>query len=120
MVEFFDWLRNEKKVIRIVKVIVDDSSKPAHSDEAIVEALGGFHIEELHWHKMDLDPETILAVNKRIRELYLRWSGSNTALRAWSEPQGLRCLERLTTVYLDWTPEEVCILVIRAAFLEQY
>lgn len=107
MVEFFEWLRDEKKVKRIVKVIVDDSPKPAHSDEAIVEALSGFEVEELHWLKIDLDPETISAVSRRIREVYLRWSGNNTALRAWSEPEGLRSLQKLTKVYLDWTPEDV-------------
>lgn len=108
MVQFFEWLRETKKVQRIVKVIVDDSREPAHSDEAIVKALNGFDVEELHWLKTDLDPETIsLTSGKTVRELYLRWSGNNTVLRGWGELQGLPTLKKLENVYIDLVPELV-------------
>ncbi|KAK8097493.1 hypothetical protein PG984_016632 [Apiospora sp. TS-2023a] len=102
----FDWLR-QQKVNRIVKVIVEDYEKPAHSDSAIVAALEGFHVEVLHWLKMDLDPFTILRIGRDVRELKLRWSGSNTALRAWGDPDGLRQLKHLNKVYLELVEEEL-------------
>ncbi|KAK7923590.1 hypothetical protein PG985_007661 [Apiospora marii] len=101
----FNWLR-EQKVNRIIKVIVEDYEKPAHSDNAVVAALRGFHVEVLHWLKIDLDPFTILRIGEDIRELKLRWSGSNTALRAWGDPYGLRQLGHLNKVYLELVEEE--------------
>lgn len=102
----FDWLRKQG-VNRIVKVIVEDYERPAHSDSAIVAALKDFHVEVLHWLKMDLDPFIILRIGGDVRELKLRWSGNNTALRAWGDPYGLRQLKHLEKVYLDLVEEEV-------------
>ncbi|KAI1125622.1 hypothetical protein F5Y10DRAFT_246719 [Nemania abortiva] len=107
MTEIFEWLRDKKKVKRIVKVIVNDFEKPPHSNSAIVKSLKGFHVEELQWLKTDLDPVTILKVGDDIRKLYLRWSGSNTALRAWSDPYGLRKLKHLDTIQLVLTGDEI-------------
>lgn len=108
MINFFQWLRSDKEVERIMKVIVDDSREPAHSDEAIIESLHKFDVEQLHWLKTDLDPETIsLTCGKTVRELYLRWSGNNTVLRGWGEPQGLPTLKKLETVFIDLVPELV-------------
>ncbi|KAI0857380.1 hypothetical protein F4860DRAFT_489975 [Xylaria cubensis] len=107
MIDIFEWLRKAKKVKRIVKVIVNDFERPAHSDRAIVESLKGFRVEELQWLKTDLDPETILNVSDDIRKLRLRWSGSNTALRAWSDPYGLRKLQHLDTIQLELEGDEV-------------
>ncbi|KAK6863507.1 hypothetical protein PG995_000035 [Apiospora arundinis] len=104
--KIFTWLRETKKVRRVVKVTVEDCKEPAHSDSAIVEALAGLRVEALHWLKMDLDPFTILRVGQDIREVRLRWSGSNTALRAWGDPCGLRQLEHLERVFLDLIQEE--------------
>ncbi|CAN8104024.1 unnamed protein product [Discula destructiva] len=105
IIEMFDWLRDEKKVTRIIKVIVDDSQYPAHSDDAIVKALSGFQVEELHWLKTDLDPVTIREVSSEIRELYLRWSGNNAVLRGWGEQEGLMLLKNLECVYIDVVAE---------------
>jgi hypothetical protein len=99
MMFFFEWLR-EKNVKRIIKVIVDDSAVPAHSDEAIEYALRGFDVEVLDWQKVDLCPETIYRSSEKLREVYLQWSGNNTVLRAWSEPDGLKKFDDLTMVHL--------------------
>ncbi|KAI8943877.1 hypothetical protein F4801DRAFT_573565, partial [Xylaria longipes] len=107
MKDIFEWLRKEKKVKRIIKVIVNDFEKPSHSDRAVVESLKGFGVEELQWLKTDLDPETILNVSSDIRKLRLRWSGSNTALRAWSDPYGLRKLQYLDAIQLELEGDEV-------------
>lgn len=107
MIDFFQWLRQKKNVRRIVKVIVDDSQRPAHSDEAIVRALQDLHVEVLHWLKTDLDPVTIHSVSTEIRELYLRWSGNNAVLRGWGEPDGLPKLKFLRTVKVHTVAELV-------------
>ena len=99
MMFFFEWLR-EKNVKRIIKVIVDDLAVPAHSDEAIENALRGFDVEILDWQKIDLCPETMYRSSQKLREVYLQWSGNNTVLRAWSEPDGLKKFENLTMVHL--------------------
>lgn len=99
MIFFFNWLR-EKGVKRILKVIVDDLEQPSHSDEAIENTLRGFEVEILDWRKIDLCPEVIYKSSKKLKEVYLRWSGNNAVLRAWSEPDGLKKLEELTKVHL--------------------
>lgn len=134
MVKFFEWLY-KKGVRHIIRVSVDDSGKSddkVHSDQAIQKSLERFVIEHLDWQKTDLDPETILHVSskalekklttgdnskdvellpdRRLRELSLRWSGSNTALRAWSESEGLPMLPQLQTIYLFKPPlNKVCV-----------
>lgn len=97
---FFKWLREVKKVQRILKVIVDDSTNPPHSDEAIEMALKGFGVESLDWSKPDLDPETIYNSSSDLTEITLFWSGNNAVLRAWGEPEGLRRLPKLQTAFL--------------------
>lgn len=101
MIDLFTWLVEDKQVKKIIKVIVNDLQDPAHTDENIFNALHGFGVEELHWMKTDLDPDTIYEINKDMREVYLCWSGSNVALKGWSEPGGLPRLQKLTTIYLD-------------------
>ncbi|KAI1416699.1 hypothetical protein F5Y13DRAFT_186317 [Hypoxylon sp. FL1857] len=118
---FFHWLY-QKGVRHIIRVSVHDSGPKVHSDKAIQASLEKFVIEHLDWQKTDLDPETILHVSskallnpapmsrdaksddafssRQMRELVLRWSGTNVALRAWSEPEGLPLLPRLRTIRL--------------------
>ncbi|KAH6603973.1 hypothetical protein Trco_007419 [Trichoderma cornu-damae] len=120
---FFDWLHN-KGVRHIITLSVEDSGnsgETVHSDQAIQESLERFSIEHLDWKKTDLDPETILHVSSKaagteasvtdgqkytqpvpqqLRQLSLRWGGSNSVLRAWSEPEGLPLLPQLQRIYI--------------------
>lgn len=129
MVNFFEWLY-KKDVRHIIKVSVEEYENlddKAHSDQAIQKCLESLIIDHLDWQKTDLDPETILHVsskapttgddlkdtellpNRRLRELSLRWSGSNAVLRAWSEPEGLPMLPHLQTIHLFKPPlDQVC------------
>ncbi|UKZ68741.1 uncharacterized protein TrAtP1_009763 [Trichoderma atroviride] len=107
-----------------------DSEEKVHSDQVIQESLEKFTIEHLDWRKTDLDPETILHVGSKatilhvgskatmaqnstmcnersiqsipqqLRQLSLKWSGSNSVLRAWSEPEGLPLLPWLQKIHL--------------------
>ncbi|KAK2041785.1 hypothetical protein LZ31DRAFT_501822 [Colletotrichum somersetense] len=98
---FFNWLKEKKKVKRILTVIVDDLEPPFHSDEAIEEALESFDVEILDWRRPDLDPVTLERVGKCLRKVYLQWSGRNTVLRAWSEPDGLAKILTLKSIHLN-------------------
>ncbi|KAK5992939.1 Intracellular serine protease-like protein [Cladobotryum mycophilum] len=102
MVKFFDWLWG-KGVRNIIKVIVEEGKDGfPHNDEAIETALKRFNVEILDWRKVDLDPRTIRDACQKsdLRELHLRWSGSNGILRAWSEPEGLAKIHSLQQIYL--------------------
>ncbi|KAK1253610.1 hypothetical protein MKX07_001687 [Trichoderma sp. CBMAI-0711] len=95
----FDRLR-KKGVKTILKVIIDDSMTPAHSDEAIEDALKFMDVEIWDWKRTDLCSEVICRVAAKAREVNLYWSGNNAVLRGWSEEGGLKKLGELTTVYL--------------------
>jgi len=98
----FDFLR-EKKVKRVLKVIVDDTSDPPHSDESIERCIGGLGCEIWDWKKVDLCSETILKAAPDVRELSLYWSGNNAVLRGWSETEGLCLLTKLETLHLNFS-----------------
>ncbi|KAK5988123.1 hypothetical protein PT974_12263 [Cladobotryum mycophilum] len=95
----FDRLR-KKGVRTILKVIVDDLGTPAHSDEAIEEALKFMDVEIWDWRRTDLCSEVIHRVASKVREVHLYWSGNNAVLRGWSEEGGLKRLRELRTVHL--------------------
>ncbi|KAL6361224.1 hypothetical protein LRP88_04688 [Fusarium phalaenopsidis] len=92
----FDRLR-KKGVKTILKVFIDDSSMPAHSDEAIEDALKSMDVEVWDWNKTDLCTEVIYKVAPKAREVHLYWSGNNAVLRGWSEEGGLKKLRSLKT-----------------------
>ncbi|KAE9368896.1 hypothetical protein N431DRAFT_547753 [Stipitochalara longipes BDJ] len=100
LVFLFKWLKGERSVKTILKVIVDDLQEPAHSDEAIEAALKGMSVEDWDWRKTDLCLEVIHAVAPTARIVHLYWSGNNAILRGWSEPEGLAKLEKLEKVNL--------------------
>ncbi|KAF4345848.1 intracellular serine protease [Fusarium beomiforme] len=99
LVHIFDKLR-EKHVETILRVIVDDSAYPSHSDEAIEKALKDMSVEVWQWNKPDLCTEVILQAAPSAREVHLYWSGNNAVLRGWSEKGGLPMLPKLQVVHL--------------------
>lgn len=110
---FFEWLQIKMKVKKIFKVIVDDTDTP-HRDEEIINVLAGkgtrgraklqsFDVEILDWRKMDLCPIVVQSAAPNLRELHLRWGGSNAVLRGWSEPEGLPKLKQLKAIHLHYT-----------------
>ncbi|QPC69357.1 hypothetical protein HYE68_000109 [Fusarium pseudograminearum] len=118
---FFNWLQS-KGVSHIIRVDVEDSTEFPHSDQAISESFNAITVERLNWKKIDLDPRVIcnlgsnvawgdtgrgssVTCDSQIREVTLTWSGNNTALRAWSEPEGLPLLPRLRKIII-FGPED--------------
>ncbi|KAK9783757.1 putative Peptidase S8/S53 domain-containing protein [Seiridium cardinale] len=97
----FKWLRDEKKVNTILRIIVDDLEEPSHSDEAIESCLMDIKgVETWDWRKFDMSPDVIQTAAPDARVIHLYWSGNNAILRAWSEAEGIHRLEKLETVYL--------------------
>lgn len=96
----FDRLRG-KGVTTILKVTVDDTLAPAHSDEAIEDALRGLGVEIWDWKRTDLCSDVIYNVAPKARVVHLYWSGNNSVLRGWAEEGGLKRLEELKEVYLS-------------------
>jgi hypothetical protein len=116
MVFLFKFLRS-KNVKRVIRVIVDDTSYPPHSDEAIETALEGLRVEIWDWRKIDVCTETIVIAAPDVREVWLYWSGNNAVLRGWSEPEGLNRLDKLEIVHLH--VEQVCLFSIQFLFMYQ-
>ncbi|KAF9767670.1 hypothetical protein IL306_015130 [Fusarium sp. DS 682] len=125
MLFFFDWLHS-KGVRYIIRVDVEDSRELPHSDQAILESLVKIQVEHLNWQKVDLDPQVICEVGSlatwakdtsdlapasrsQIREVTLLWSGNNTTLRAWSEPEGLLLLPKLRKINILVPPGDEMI-----------
>ncbi|RDW68220.1 hypothetical protein BP5796_08877 [Coleophoma crateriformis] len=96
----FNWLRKDKGVKTILKVIVNDLKSPAHGDDAIERSLRGFNIETWDWKKSDLCSEVIEVAAPQVRVVHLYWSGNNAVLRGWSDEGGLRRLSLLRKVYI--------------------
>jgi hypothetical protein len=95
----FDRL-HKKGVKTILRVFVDDSGSPAHSDEAIEDALKMMGVEVWDWNKTDLCTEVIYKAAPNAREVHLYWSGNNAVLRGWSEEGGLKKLCELKKVHI--------------------
>ncbi|KAM0263347.1 hypothetical protein ACHAQJ_001203 [Trichoderma viride] len=95
----FRWLRDQAKVEKIIKLVVDDFSQPSHTDEEIEEAAKLFDIKIWDWRKVDLCCNTIAAIAPNVRHINLYWSGNNAVLLGWSHPDGglaqLPSLERV-------------------------
>jgi hypothetical protein len=90
----FDLLYN-KKVKKIIKLIVDDDEDIPHSDE-IIEKLSRFEIEEWDWRKMDICSEVIRTAAPDVQQVFLYSSGNNSVLRGWSCSDGLNQLKKVS------------------------
>ena len=76
-------------VLKIFQIVVDDAQEPSHSDEAIIECLKPFSVEEWDWKKVDLCPNVIYEAAPGVREITLYSRGNNAALRGWSQTNDL-------------------------------
>ena len=106
MTVIFNFLREDKKVDRIIHVSVADQDGVAHSDAAIEKALGGFKVEIWDWQKFDICTETIARAAPDVEQVHLYWSGNNAVLRGWSDAEVLKRMGKLKKVYLHTT--QVC------------
>jgi hypothetical protein len=81
------WLRDTKKVKRILRLVVHDNHEWQCRDETIEECLRGWDIRYLDWNKRDLSVDTIKGQAEKLVELWLMWSGTNTSLIGWMDSE---------------------------------
>jgi len=82
------WLREVKKVKRILKLVIKDNQDFQCEDEIIEECLKGWDIRCLDWNKQNLSIETIKRGEAgKLVELWLTWNGQNSCLVGWSDPE---------------------------------
>ena len=102
MTVLFDFLR-EKKVKRIIRVIVADRDRDAHSDVVVENTLRFFNVEIWDWQKIDICTETIATAAPDVEEMHLYWSGKNAVLWGWSDREVLKRMKELKKIYLHTT-----------------
>ncbi len=104
----FKWLRTEKQVKSILKVVVEDDQSSPCQDEAIEKALENLDVRYLDWNKTDLCSETIFAAAPKVKELWLYSSGNNAVLRGWAQTDGLGKLSNVCAYYGPFVQEKTC------------
>lgn len=96
VIDFFKWLRNTKKVERIVKLVVRDNQSFPCTDETIEKCLEKFDIRYLDWNKNDICIQTLQKHTGNLRELWVSWSGRNSTLFGWlNKEHGLKCFKQV-------------------------
>ncbi|KAF5703617.1 peptidase S8 S53 subtilisin kexin sedolisin [Fusarium mundagurra] len=98
----FSWFRKQRKVKRILSLVVIDDAESPCSDEVIVECLRDFDIRYLKWTKDDLCIDVLHTAGLfSVKELWLQWSGRNSVLYSWScKDTGLAKLQKLEMVHI--------------------
>lgn len=94
-VYIFRWLKDDRKVRRILSIYVEDDPSNPHSDEAIEQALQTFNVEVWNWVKPDICSDTILAAAQNVRDLTLYWNGNRAVLKSWAAGDGLARLGKV-------------------------
>ncbi|SPO02208.1 uncharacterized protein DNG_04881 [Cephalotrichum gorgonifer] len=102
---FFKWLKQERKVNRVIEVIVEDlepTGRRPHSDKAIKECLSGLKVETWEWRRMDIPADVIFnTCGEHISTLYLYCSGLKAVLQSWADSNGLVRLKHLKYVHVN-------------------
>jgi len=92
----FKWLRDNKGVKRIIRLVVYDHPQAPCRDEVIKLCLQKFDVRYLDWNKEDLSVDMLQNVAPNLQELWLTWSGRKSALFGWcNEKYGLRLLKQV-------------------------
>lgn len=93
----FEWLK-DSGVEKIIRVRVQDTQDPPHCEETIEAALETFQVEVWDWVRTDICSDTIFKAAPDVIKVYLYSSGNNAVLKSWSGIDGLRKLEKVSSV----------------------
>lgn len=96
--EVFEWLK-DSGVEKIIRVRVQDTQDPPHSEDTIESALKSFQVEVWDWVRIDICSDTIFKAAPDLIKVYLYSSGNNAVLKSWSDVDGLRKLEKVSSCY---------------------
>jgi hypothetical protein len=92
-----NWLRDTKKVQKIIELKVLDRPDDSHDEEGIAEQAEKFEVEILNWRLLDFDIRTLTASSKlqsSLREFHLYFSGRRSTKRQWLSLEGLKSLDQ--------------------------
>ncbi|KAL8857682.1 MAG: hypothetical protein Q9178_005717 [Gyalolechia marmorata] len=95
----FKWLKDEKKVKSIMRLVVRDRGPIFCSDETVEKCLEGLEVRYLDWDRPDMCTDTLLTTPDLV-QVDLYWSGLKAVLSSWGDTNGLRKLQRLRDVDL--------------------
>lgn len=112
VMKFFDWLRRERGVKRIISLVVNDHPRIPCRDNVIRFCLNGFDIRYLDWDKEDLCIDILTETAPNVQELGLVWSGRASTLHGWANTEsGLRTLRKVRTLLsLSYVEHEIAWL----------
>lgn len=88
---------SEKGVRYIIRLEAGSDPDLAESDEAIIELLKPFKLDELDWKKTDISSHVLLEAVPDIRRLHLYSSGNLGVLKSWAATDGLCKLSKVIT-----------------------
>ncbi|KAI0423857.1 hypothetical protein F5Y09DRAFT_326191 [Xylaria sp. FL1042] len=96
--KILQWL-TEKKVKRIIKLVVPDRLINPHNDLGMAAEVVKFEVEILDWRVLDLSIDIFpKPARNKLKELYLYSSGNRATINHWFSPEGIRKLENLGTL----------------------
>ncbi|KAK4447194.1 hypothetical protein QBC34DRAFT_410078 [Podospora aff. communis PSN243] len=101
---FFDWLKKDKGVKRVLRLSVEDKDFPGNSDDTIEKCLEGLQVDVLDWRRVDLGVEARSLQESKVEQLILQWGGSNAVLKGWRDDDGLGSVEMLKKVEIVLVP----------------
>lgn len=92
----FEWLA-KSGVEKIIRVRVQDTQEPPHSEESIEAALKDFQVEVWDWVRIDICSDTIFKAAPDVTKIYLYSNGNNAVLKSWSGIDGLKKLKKVSS-----------------------
>lgn len=109
----FELLR-EKNVRTILRLRVEDNDALPHSDETIVSALKGIHVDVWDWEQYDICCDTIAEASPNVKEVFLYSTGNKAVLQSWTGEDGLKKLRHVLSPSCS-PPERIDIAEISFA-----
>ncbi|KAL8918039.1 MAG: hypothetical protein Q9172_005576 [Xanthocarpia lactea] len=93
LTDVFKWLKDEKNVKGIMRLVVRDRGPILCSDETVEKCLVGLEVRCLDWDRPDMCTDTLLLTPDLV-QVDLYWSGLKAVLSSWVETNGLRKLQK--------------------------
>jgi hypothetical protein len=95
LVEVFRWLKEDKGVKGIMRLVVRDREPIFCSDETMEQCLKNLEVRYLDWDRPDICTDT-LQLTQDLVQVDLYWSGLKAVLCSWGDANGLRTMQRVS------------------------
>ncbi|KAH8648709.1 hypothetical protein BGZ61DRAFT_50889 [Ilyonectria robusta] len=99
--ELFKWLKERKKVKRVLKLVVEDNTSFPCGEATIQACLHALEdIRYLDWRRPNISVQPLQEA-KMVVELWLYSTGINAVLSGWADKGGLQTLDMLRVINID-------------------